>query len=123
MKKVVPLLLLLSITSCFYDFNNGIKVGVTNNSGETIRNIAFTTSEEVAGVAIDSILPNTTANTYLSMRKNKTDGAYMLHFTRNDKSKETVIAGYYSNGNALNYRVDYIVERDTVVVDFDASDH
>ena len=99
---------------------NGIEVKIKNNSSEPITNVEFTTTEKIEIIKIDRIEPNKSVTEFLSMRKNKTDGAYSRTFTRVNGKKEISGGGYYTNGGSLDHWVDFEVENDTVVVKFDA---
>ena len=99
---------------------NGIEVKIKNNSSEPITNVEFTTTEKIEIIKIDRIEPNKSVTEFLLMRKNKTDGAYSLTFTRVNGKKEISGGGYYTNGGSLDHWVDFEVENDTVVVKFDA---
>lgn len=118
MKKLVTLLLILTLTACHFFKENGIEVKIQNDSGDTIRNIQFTTTEKLGSIQIDKIDPNESATAFLSMRKNKTDGAYRLSFARESGLGEVLDCGYYTNGRSLSNHVEFIVERDTTFVNF-----
>ncbi|MBG7610853.1 hypothetical protein IU405_01155 [Polaribacter sp. BAL334] len=98
---------------------NGIEMKIKNNSNETITNVEFTTTEKLEIIKIDKIEPNESVTEFLSMRKNKTDGAYSLTFNRSNGKKEISGGGYYTNGGSLDHLVDFIVENDTTIVKFD----
>jgi hypothetical protein len=67
---------------------NRIEMKIKNDSSELITNVEFTTTEELEIIKIDRIEPNESVTEFLWMRKNKTDGAYSLTFTRaNGKRK------------------------------------
>ena len=99
---------------------NGIEMKIKNDSSEPITNVEFTTTEKLETIKIDRIEPNESVIEFLSMRKNKTDGAYSLTFTRANGKKEISGGGYYTNGGSLDHSVDFIVENDTTIVKFDA---
>lgn len=92
---------------------------IKNDSSEPITNVEFTTTEKLEVIKIDRIEPNESVTEFLSMRKNKTDGAYSLTFTRENGKKEINRGGYYTNGGSLDHWVDFIVENDTTIVKFD----
>ena len=120
MKKLLAIILFLTLNSCFFYKKDGIEVHIKNNSNQTISNLEFTTSEKVKSIKIDSIAPNKSVREFLSMSKNKSDGAYSLTFERKNGQNETSGGGYYSNGSSLDHWVDFIVENDTTIVKFDA---
>ncbi len=93
---------------------------IKNDSSEPITNIKFTTTEKLEVIKIDRIEPNESVTKFLSMRKNKTDGEYLLTFTCADGKEEIIGGGYYTNGSSLDHWVDFIVKNDTTIVKFDA---
>ena len=93
---------------------------IINATSEPITNVEFTTTEKLEVIKIDRIEPNESVTEFLSMRKNKSDGAYSLTFTRASGKKEISGGGYYTNGGSLDHGVDFIVENDTTIVKFDA---
>jgi len=99
---------------------NGIEMKIKNDSSEPITNVEFTTTEKIEIIKIDKIEPNESVTEFLSMRKNKSDGAYSLTFTRANGKKEISGGGYYTNGGSLDHWVDFKVENDTTIVKFDA---
>jgi hypothetical protein len=120
MKKLLALTLILSLNSCFFYKKDGIEMKIKNNSSEPITNVEFTTTEKLEVIKIDRIEPNKSVTEFLSMRKNKSDGAYSLTFTRASGKKEISGGGYYTNGGSLDHWVDFIIENDTIIVKFDA---
>ena len=99
---------------------NGIEVKIRNNSNEPITNVEFTTTERIEIIKIDKIEPNKSKTEFLSMKKNKSDGAYSLTFTRANGKKELTGGGYYTNGGSRDHRVDFEVYNDTTIVKFEA---
>ena len=93
---------------------------IKNDSSEPITNVEFTTTERLELIKIDRIEPNKSVTEFLSMRKNKSDGAYTLTFTRASGKKEISGGGYYTNGGSLDHWVEFIVGNDTTIVKFDA---
>ena len=120
MKKLLALILVLTLNSCFFYKKDGIEMKIKNDSSQPITNVEFTTTEKLEVIKIDRIEPNESTTEFLSMRKNKTDGAYSLTFTRASGKKEISGGGYYTNGGSLDHWVDFIVENDTTIVKFDA---
>ena len=55
---------------------------------------------------------------FLSMKKNKSDGAYSLTFNRANGKKEISGGGYYTNGGSLDHWVDFNIKKDTTIVNF-----
>ena len=120
MKRLLALTLILTLNSCFFYKKDGIEMKIQNDSSEPITNVEFTTTERLELIKIDRIEPNESVTEFLSMRKNKSDGAYSLTFTRASGKKEISGGGYYTNGSSLDHWVDFIVENDTIIVKFDA---
>ncbi|WP_238320922.1 hypothetical protein, partial [Neotamlana nanhaiensis] len=119
MKKLLAIMIILTFNSCFMFEENGIEMKVKNDSSEPITNVEFTTTEKLDVIKIDRIEPNESVTEFLSMRKNETDGAYSLTFTRADGRKEISGGGYYTNGGSLDHWVDFTVKNDTTIVKFD----
>ena len=120
MKKLLSFTLILSLNSCFFYKRDRIELKIKNDSSEPITNVEFTTTEKLEVIKIDRIEPNKFITKFLSMRKNSSDGAYSLTFTRPSGKKEISGGGYYTNGNSLDHLVDFIVENDTIIVKFNA---
>ena len=119
MRKLLIIMTILTLNSCFMFKENGIEMKIKNDSSEPITNVEFTTTEKLEVINIDRIEPNESVTEFLSMRKNKSDGGYSLTFTRANGKKEISGGGYYTNGGSLDHWVDFIVENDTTVVKFD----
>ena len=113
-------MLCLTFSSCFMFKDDGIEVKIKNNTNEPITNVEFTTTEKIEIIKIDRIEPNKSATEFLSMKKNKTDGAYSLTFNRANGKKEISGGGYYTNGSSLDHWVNFEIENDTIIVKFDA---
>lgn len=119
MKKYIAIALMLTLNSCFLFKGNGIEVKITNNSGELITKVEITTTEKLDVIKIDKIEPKESVIEFLSMRNNKSDGAYSLTFTRANGKKEKSGGGYYTNGGSLDHWVDFTIENDTTIIKFD----
>ena len=118
MKKMLIGILILTLNSChLIGKGNGIVFTIENKSDFPIENIRFTTSENLAELKFDSIEPNGNVSDFLTMKDNKSDGSYVLEFTRNGK-KITQGYGYYTNGGALDKWVEFEIENDTVTRKF-----
>jgi hypothetical protein len=120
MRKLISLVFIILLSSCIFYKENGIEVHIKNNSNETITNVEFTTTEKLKSIKIDEILPDQEISEFLSMSTNKSDGSYVLTFTRENGNKEMSGGGYYTNGGSLDHWVDFIIENDTTLVKFDA---
>ena len=112
-------MIILILNSCLMFKENGIEVKVINDSSEPIVDVEFTTSEKVKVIKIDQIKPNEIKTEFLSMQKNKSDGNYILTFTRTNGKRELIKGGYYTNGGSLDNWVDFVVKNDTTIVKFD----
>ncbi|WP_299716666.1 hypothetical protein [uncultured Tenacibaculum sp.] len=120
MKKLLGIVLILTLNSCIFYKKDGIEMKIKNDSSEPITNVEFTTTEKVNMIKIDRIEPNESVTEFLSMRKNKSDGAYSLTFTRASGKKEVSSGGYYTNGGSLDHWVEFIVKNETEIIKFDA---
>jgi len=117
-KKSILITLLLLVSSCFLINENGIDFKIKNNSDLPITNIKFYTTEKLVILKIDKIESNDSISEFLSMKNNKSDGEYILEFTRADGVIETKRCGYYTNGSALDKWVKFNVEKDTTFIKF-----
>ncbi|MBL4745298.1 MAG: hypothetical protein JKY08_02920 [Flavobacteriaceae bacterium] len=116
--KIVSVsLLLLVFTSCNF-MRSGIGFTVINTSGEPIENIKIYTTEKLDFTVFVEI-PSTEKKTgFLSMKKNETDGAYWVEFTRKNGEVIKSKGGYYTNGRSLNQWMSIHIEKDTVFMKF-----
>jgi hypothetical protein len=115
MKKIFLIFnVVLILNSCFLFKENGIDVLINNNSEKSISNVIVTTSENLNSVDIIHIGPGENAKDFLSMKNNQSDGSYILEFTRQNGKKETIGAGYYTNGGSLNSLITFEIDKDTV---------
>ena len=88
MNKLLIGILILTLNSChLIGKGNGIELAIENKSD------------------------------FLTMKDNKSDGNYVLEFTRNGK-KEIQGYGYYTNGGALDKWVEFEIENDTITKRF-----
>ena len=94
---------------------NGIELEIENNSDQAISDIKFTTSENLNSIDFETINPDVNVSDFLSMKNNKSDGSYILKFTRKNGKRETSGAGYYTNGGSLDSRIIFQIENDTVI--------
>ena len=114
MKKMIVGILILTLNSCnLIGKGNGIEFSIENKSDFPIENVRVTTSENLTELKFDKIKPNENLSDFLTMKDNKSDGSYVLVFTRNGK-KVTKGYGYYTNGGALDKWVEFEIENDTV---------
>ena len=84
MKKLIAMILLLSLNSCYLIKENGIQFTIENKSDFLIENVKFSTSEKLTIMEFDKIEPNQSVADFLSMKNNKHDGSYTLEFTRSN---------------------------------------
>ncbi|WP_169786442.1 hypothetical protein [Pseudalgibacter alginicilyticus] len=119
MIKSIVIILSMTLNSCFLSMNHGIEMKIINETNQPISKVEFTTTEKIRVIEIDKIEPNDSVTAFLSMKKNKKDGAYSLTFTRANGKKEITTNGYYTNGIALNQWVAFKIEEDTTIVKFD----
>ena len=117
MRNLLIGILILTLSSChLIGKGNGIKFKIENNSDLTITNIKFYTSEKLTIAEYDKIEPNEKISDFLSMKKNKSDGEYILEFTRKNGKKEKSNGGYYTNGGAMDRWIEFNVKSDTTFV-------
>ena len=117
MKKLIVGILILSLNSChLIGRGNGIKFKIENNSELNIKNVKFYTSEKLVIAEFDKIGPNKTVSDFLTMKNNKSDGEYILEFTRENGIKEQSNGGYYTNGGALDRWIEFDIKPDTTLV-------
>lgn len=116
-------ILLLTLNSChLIGKKNGIEFTIENKSDFPIENVKFTTSENLAQLKFDKIETNGNVSDFLTMKANKSDGNYVLEFTRNGK-KEIQGYGYYTNGGALDNWVEIEIANDTVTWNFSGMEY
>lgn len=105
--------------SCTFYYSDGIEVKIENDSNKALTNVVFTTTEKLDSVVFKNVKPNEKIGAFLSMKKNKSDGSYILKYTANESEEKIIINGYYTNGGALDVYVEYIIKNDTALVKFD----
>lgn len=118
MNKLLVIISLLTLNSCFLLKENGIDIEIKNNSDLTIENVKFYTSENLAVVLFDKIEPNQIVKNFLSMKDNHVDGSYILEYNKSGGEKEYSGGGYYTNGGSLNELVQFEIKKDTTLVKF-----
>ena len=118
--RILTLILIITtLISCNFK-KNGITSKIKNSSNETIINVTFL-SDENSKLEFSKIEPNQFVEEFLDMTNNhKGDGAYKLKFERENKKKEQIIFGYYTNGVALNRKVFCEIKSDTVLIKFNS---
>ena len=112
MKKLVLGIMLITLNSCDL-FKSGINFEIDNQTNSIVRDIKFYTSENIKVIQIEKINPNQKTINFLSMKDNKTDGHYILEFTRENGNIERIEAGYYTNGSVLNDLIQFKIKTDT----------
>ena len=118
MKKLIAITLILTLNSCYLFKEKGIEFTIENKSDSIIENVKFTTSENLTVMEFDKIEPNQSVEDFLSMKYNKSDGSYVLKFTRANGKMESQGYGYYTNGGALDRWVEFEIKNDTVTRKF-----
>ena len=119
MNELITIMIMLTLNSCSIFKEKGIEMRIKNDSCEPITHVEFTTTEKLDVIGIDTIEPNESTSEFLSMRKNKTDGSYLLTFNGANGGTEIVSDRYYTNGGPLDQWINFIVENDTTIVNFD----
>ena len=118
-RRILILIIITTLISCNFK-KNGITSKIKNSSNETIINVTFL-SDENSKLEFSKIEPNQFVEEFLDMTNNhKGDGAYKLKFERENKKKEQIIFGYYTNGVALNRKVFCEIKSDTVLIKFNS---
>ena len=113
------MLIITTLISCNFK-KNGITSKIKNSSNESIINVTFL-SDKNSKLEFSKIEPNQFVEEFLDMTNNhKGDGAYKLKFERENKKKEQIIFGYYTNGVALNRKVFCEIKSDTVLIKFNS---
>ena len=119
MKKILFGILIVTLNSChLMGDGKGIRITIKNKSDFPIENIRFTTSENLAELKFDEIKPNESVSDFLSMKENKSDGGYLLEFTRRNGKEESKGYGYYTNGGALDSWIEFEIKNDTTIPKF-----
>ena len=122
MKKVLIIILVLTFNSChLIGKGSGIKFDIKNASDDVIKNIIFTTSENLSVIKFEKIESDQNVSDYLSMADNKEDGSYLLEFTTVNGEVVSKKFGYYTNGGSLNSLVEFEIKNDTIIHKFDGS--
>lgn len=121
MKNILLILGILLLNSCFPFTKNGIEVKIENKSDFSIKNVKFYTSEKLSVLEFDEIKSNKSIADFLSMKKNKVDGDYILEFTRSNGKTELNDSGYYTNGFSGDKSVFFEIQNDTIIVTFDGN--
>jgi len=117
--RILILIIITTLISCNFK-KNGITSKIKNSSNESIINVTFL-SDENSKLEFSKIEPNQFVEEFLDMTNNhKGDGAYKLKFERENKKKEQIIFGYYTNGVALNRKVFCEIKSDTVLIKFNS---
>jgi len=118
MKKLYAIVIVLILSSCDSNKGKGIKFEIRNNSDRQITKVKFYTSEKLAIAEFDKIEPNESVSDFLTMKNNRSDGGYVLEFTRVNGKKEIKSCGYYTNGAPLNNMVKFEIKKDTTLSTF-----
>jgi len=118
MNKLYAIVIILILSSCNSNNGNGIKIEIRNNSDQQITKVKFYTSEKLAIAEIDKIESNESVSSFLTMKNNRSDGGYILEFTRADGKKEIIGCGYYTNGAPLNNIAKFEIKKDTTLSSF-----
>jgi hypothetical protein len=118
MRYILFSLISISLTSCVGPLGNkNIRVNILNVSNSSISDVKITTSENLDSLFFSTIANNDKEIGTLNMQENKTDGHYQLSY-KQGKKYHHVNRGYYTNGSALEYSINFIIKSDTVLVKF-----
>ncbi len=110
------LLLTICLYSCF-PHGDGIDVRVKNETEDTLGSAKIYTW--LSELELGDIAPKSKATGFLDMKNEpKSDGGYNLIFYDEDANEVVLGAGYYTMGKPLNRRITFIVESDTIMINF-----
>lgn len=105
--------------SCQFSKENGIDVEITNFSNNSVTDVKFYTTDKKAVIEFEKLAPKESAKEYLNMENiNKSDGAYTIELKRKDGVVDISSGGYYTNGGALNRKVEILIKNDSIVFEF-----
>nr|WP_321236227.1 hypothetical protein [uncultured Psychroserpens sp.] len=121
MKKIILLLAISIVYSCAFFDDNGIDFTVKNASDGPISNLSFSTSEFIEKKTYKLLENDQHHSGFLSMKDNKSDGSYIVTFSRANGIRESINFGYYSNGICLNEWIAIDIKTDTVLTSFGQS--
>lgn len=117
LKKLIFGIFILTLSSCnLIGKGSGIKFKIKNNSESTITNVEFYTSEKLVIAKFDKVEANENISGFLSMKNNKSDGEYILEFTRENKINEKSSGGYYTNGSPSDKWIEFEVKSNKTFV-------
>lgn len=117
LKNLFLLSLLLVLSSCL--ISDGIKVEVQNLSSTIISDVKiYIGDNESSQVKLGQLDPSERKRGFLDMTEVTTDGAYSISFKRVNEDPEAYGVGYFTNGAPLDRKVTFIIEADTVLVEF-----
>lgn len=116
MREFSVYLIFLLLSSCYLFKGNGIDYKIINNSKHEMKQVVFTTSEEVDSILIGNVKPNETKSGFLRMLNTETDGSYVLKYVNRNNEKMSCVAGYYTNGLSLDNWIRYEIREDTTLV-------
>ncbi|PCH77994.1 MAG: hypothetical protein COB98_01705 [Flavobacteriaceae bacterium] len=117
LKYLLLIVVVLSFISCGF-IQPGIGYTIKNNGDESISNIKLYTSEKLEIVTVDDLSSKGQKIGFLSMKKNGSDGDYIIEFTRENGVVVKTNGGYYTNGRSLDQEVLIRIENDTVFMKF-----
>lgn len=116
MKKLILVLSLISLNSCYLFQENGIDFKIINNSDLPISDVKFSTTENLDSATFRTIEADQSEKGFLSMKNNRSDGSYTLSFKRKDGSQVESGGGYYTNGGSLDSWIRFEIKNDTILM-------
>ncbi|PZP48295.1 MAG: hypothetical protein DI598_10145 [Pseudopedobacter saltans] len=119
MRKIIIAFILITLLSCnLIGGKKGINFKIVNKTDSSISNVKITTSEHFEKKEFGEIKPNESVSGFLSLKDNKTDGSYVLEFTRENGKKESQGYGYYTNGAPLDNSIYFEIRNDSIITKF-----
>ncbi len=123
MLKILYALLIFTLISCQpVSKEKRIRFFIVNKSEAPIKNVRLTTSEHLSEHLYEAkfqiLGPEEKVSGFLIMQENRSDGCYLLAFTREGEKQVIKCFGYYTNGAPLEKWVKFQIKNDTVIEKF-----
>lgn len=116
MRRIIIILLTISFNSCL-PHGNGIDVVVKNKTQDSIHSVIVRSL--FSELELGDISPKSKAVGFLDMSNEPlADGGYSVIFKTSTGKEVQQGAGYYTNGGAIDRRVTFIIEVDTIRAEF-----
>lgn len=102
------------LSSCISE--DGIYIEVDNLSDQVVKDVKIQTTDQKSFIEFDSITAQERIEVFLDMKATLGDGGYIINFTWENGNEYKTGGGYYTNGNALDRKILFKIENDTVLV-------